>query len=55
MCFNDMDDKLWHEDPYEYVRKGYGESSYHLWSKNVKLFWLFALSDEFSTDLYQIS
>ena len=55
MCFNDIDDKLWREDPHEYVRKGYGESSYHLWSKNVKLFWLFALSDEFSTDLYQIS
>lgn len=23
MCFNDMDDRLWHEDPHEYVRKGY--------------------------------
>lgn len=23
MCFNDTDDKLWHEDPHEYVRKGY--------------------------------
>ncbi|ERN11860.1 importin beta-like SAD2 [Amborella trichopoda] len=23
MCFNDDDDKLWHEDPHEYIRKGY--------------------------------
>eukprot|EP00250_Pteridium_aquilinum_P010585 c19495_g1_i1 orf=322-3393(-) len=23
MCFNDADYKLWHEDPHEYVRKGY--------------------------------
>lgn len=23
MCFNDADHKLWHEDPHEYVRKGY--------------------------------
>lgn len=23
MCFNDLDDRLWHEDPHEYVRKGY--------------------------------
>ncbi|CAN6447518.1 unnamed protein product [Victoria cruziana] len=23
MCFNDIDDKLWHEDPHEYIRKGY--------------------------------
>ncbi|CAH9136550.1 unnamed protein product [Cuscuta epithymum] len=23
MCFNDNDQKLWDEDPYEYVRKGY--------------------------------
>lgn len=23
MCFNDTDHKLWHEDPHEYVRKGY--------------------------------
>lgn len=26
MCFNDNDQKLWNEDPHEYVRKGYGES-----------------------------
>ena len=26
MCFNDNDQKLWDEDPHEYVRKGYGES-----------------------------
>lgn len=25
MCFNDNDQKLWDEDPHEYVRKGYGE------------------------------
>lgn len=25
MCFNDNDQKLWNEDPHEYVRKGYGE------------------------------
>lgn len=24
MCFNDNDQKLWDEDPHEYVRKGYG-------------------------------
>ncbi len=24
MCFNDTDDRLWREDPHEYVRKGYG-------------------------------
>ncbi|CAM6037581.1 unnamed protein product [Sphagnum compactum] len=23
MCFNDTDDRLWREDPHEYVRKGY--------------------------------
>ncbi|XP_062108744.1 importin beta-like SAD2 [Humulus lupulus] len=23
MCFNDNDQKLWDEDPHEYVRKGY--------------------------------
>ncbi|RZS05474.1 hypothetical protein BHM03_00036003 [Ensete ventricosum] len=28
MCFNDNDQKLWSEDPHEYVRKGYG--SYRL-------------------------
>lgn len=27
MCFNDADDQLWREDPHEYVRKGYGEST----------------------------
>jgi len=26
MCFNDNDQKLWDEDPHEYVRKGYGKS-----------------------------
>jgi hypothetical protein len=26
MCFNDNDQKLWEEDPHEYVRKGYGQS-----------------------------
>jgi hypothetical protein len=26
MCFNDDDQKLWDEDPHEYVRKGYGKS-----------------------------
>lgn len=25
MCFNDNDQRLWDEDPHEYVRKGYGE------------------------------
>ena len=25
MCFNDNDEKLWREDPHEYVRKGYGK------------------------------
>ena len=25
MCFNDNDQKLWDEDPHEYVRKGYGK------------------------------
>lgn len=25
MCFNDNDQRLWNEDPHEYVRKGYGE------------------------------
>ncbi|KAE8723860.1 Importin beta-like SAD2 [Hibiscus syriacus] len=25
MCFNDNDQKLWEEDPHEYVRKGYGK------------------------------
>ena len=25
MCFNDNDQRLWEEDPHEYVRKGYGE------------------------------
>ena len=25
MCFNDDDQKLWDEDPHEYVRKGYGK------------------------------
>lgn len=29
MCFNDNDQKLWEEDPHEYVRKGYGE--YVIW------------------------
>lgn len=24
MCFNDNDQRLWDEDPHEYVRKGYG-------------------------------
>ena len=28
MCFNDNDQKLWDEDPHEYVRKGYGKSHY---------------------------
>ncbi|KAB5527592.1 hypothetical protein DKX38_021439 [Salix brachista] len=28
MCFNDSDQKLWDEDPHEYVRKGYGEYQY---------------------------
>ena len=23
MCFNDNDEKLWREDPHEYVKKGY--------------------------------
>ena len=27
MCFNDNDQKLWDEDPHEYVRKGYGMAS----------------------------
>jgi len=27
MCFNDNDQKLWDEDPHEYVRKGYGKAS----------------------------
>lgn len=26
MCFSDNDQKLWEEDPHEYVRKGYGKS-----------------------------
>ena len=26
MCFNDNDQKLWDEDPHEYVRKGYGKA-----------------------------
>ena len=26
MCFNDDDQKLWDEDPHEYVRKGYGKA-----------------------------
>lgn len=25
MCFSDNDQRLWDEDPHEYVRKGYGE------------------------------
>lgn len=25
MCFNDNDQKLWEEDPHEYVRKGYSK------------------------------
>lgn len=25
MCFNENDQKLWIEDPHEFVRKGYGE------------------------------
>jgi len=25
LCFNDNDQKLWDEDPHEYVRKGYGK------------------------------
>lgn len=25
MCFSDNDQRLWNEDPHEYVRKGYGE------------------------------
>jgi hypothetical protein len=31
MCFNDNDQKLWDEDPHEYVRKGYGKSSFSLY------------------------
>lgn len=27
MCFSDNDQRLWDEDPHEYVRKGYGEST----------------------------
>ena len=27
MCFNDSDQKLWEEDPHEYVRKGYSKYS----------------------------
>lgn len=40
MCFNDNDQKLWDEDPHEYVRKGYGESKslvYYL----IELYFLF--------------
>lgn len=25
MCFSDNDQRLWEEDPHEYVRKGYGK------------------------------
>ncbi|CAJ1838599.1 unnamed protein product [Sphenostylis stenocarpa] len=28
MCFNDNDQKLWDEDPHEYVRKGYASAEY---------------------------
>jgi len=35
MCFSDNDQKLWEEDPHEYVRKGYGKS---YWCINVKTF-----------------
>lgn len=30
MCFNDNDQKLWDEDPHEYVRKGYGKFYWRL-------------------------
>jgi hypothetical protein len=31
MCFVDNDQKLWDEDPHEYVRKGYGKSALALY------------------------
>ena len=34
MCFNDNDQKLWDEDPHEYVRKGYGMA---FWSEFISL------------------
>jgi len=42
MCFNDNDQKLWDEDPHEYVRKGYGKLHSCVWKQYFnKLHWNF--------------
>lgn len=35
MCFNDTDEKLWREDPHEYVRKGYGKWPSFIFFRNA--------------------
>jgi hypothetical protein len=38
MCFSDNDQKLWEEDPHEYVRKGYGKSYWSYWCIDAETF-----------------
>lgn len=51
MCFNDNDQKLWEEDPHEYVRKGYGTFSKKSTSRLQEVH--FTKRVHFSTDIIE--